>query len=78
MCDTAGGFSKLPSSVRSENMDVVKEAEQNEELRVVWINEERKIASFHAVDGYVVQTFVNHDFFMNYIHSLQERSFRFQ
>lgn len=59
-------------------MDVVKEAVRNEELRVVWINEETRIASFHAVEGYVVQTFVNHDFFMNYIHSLQERSFRFQ
>ena len=44
----------------------------------VWISEEHRIASFHPVEGYVVQTFSNHDFFMSYIHSLQERNFRFQ
>lgn len=59
-------------------MDVIKNAAQNEGLRFVWVNEGLRIASFHAVEGYVVQTFVNHEFFMNYIHSLQERSFRFQ
>ena len=59
-------------------MDMVEEVEKNPEAHIVWINEETRIASFHAVDGYVVQTFANHEFFMSYIHSLQERSFRFQ
>ena len=52
--------------------------EPHPEIHTVWISEELRIASFHAVDGYVVQTFVNHNFFMSYIHSLQERNFRFQ
>ena len=56
----------------------VDELDQNPEIHTVWISEQDRIASFHPVEGYVVQTFVNHDFFMSYIHSLQERSFRFQ
>ena len=62
-----------------ERKDItVEELEQHPEIHTVWISEELRIASFHAVDGYVVQTFVNYNFFMSYIHSLQERNFRFQ
>lgn len=59
-------------------MDIVEEVEKDPAAHIVWISEETRIASFHAVDGYLVQTFTSHEFFMNYIHSLQERSFRFQ
>ena len=51
---------------------------QHPEIHTVWVSEQDRIASFHPVEGYVVQTFSNHDFFMSYIHSLQERRFRFQ
>lgn len=45
---------------------------------VVWISERDRIASFHPVDGYRRQIFRQYDFFMNFLHSLQERGFRFQ
>ena len=61
-----------------QNEFTVDNLKQHPEIHTVWISEHDRIASFHAVEGYVVQTFVNHDFFMNYIHSLQERNFRFQ
>ena len=56
----------------------VEELARHPEIHTVWISEQDRIASFHAVEGYMVQTFTNHDFFMSYIHSLQEQSFRFQ
>ena len=61
-----------------QNEFTVDNLKQHPEIHTVWISEQDRIASFHAVEGYVVQTFVNHDFFTNYIHSLQERNFRFQ
>lgn len=45
---------------------------------IVWLNEQDRIASFHQVDGYEKQTFNTHDFFMKFLHSLQERGYRFQ
>ena len=45
---------------------------------VVWISERDRIASFHPVDGYRRQIFRQYDFFMSFLHSLQERGFRFQ
>ena len=36
------------------------------------------LASFHAVHGYQSQSFHLHEFFMNYLRSLQERGYRFQ
>ncbi len=45
---------------------------------VVWLNEQDRIASFHYVEGYNIQTFSCHDFFMSFLHSLQERGYRFQ
>ena len=45
---------------------------------IVWLNEQDRIASFHHVEGYHIQTFHCHDFFMNFLHSLQERGYRFQ
>jgi len=45
---------------------------------IVWLSEQDRIASFHHVEGYYTQTFTCHDFFMNFLHSLQERGYRFQ
>ena len=59
-------------------MDIFEEIELDPEAHIVWINEEKRIASFHAVDGDAEQIFASHEFFMNFLHSLQERSFRFQ
>ena len=44
----------------------------------VWLSEQDRIASFHHVEGYNIQTFSCHDFFMSFLHSLQERGYRFQ
>lgn len=59
-------------------MSVIEEAEKDLNRHIVWINEETRIASFHAMSGYVVHDFNDHESFMNYIYALQERSFRFQ
>lgn len=45
---------------------------------IVWVSERDRIASFHPVDGYCRQAFRRRDFFMDFLHSLQERGFRFQ
>jgi len=45
---------------------------------IVWLSEQDRIASFHHVEGYNIQTFSCHDFFMSFLHSLQERGYRFQ
>ena len=45
---------------------------------IVWVNDQDRIASFHHVEGYYIQTFSCHDFFMSFLHSLQERGYRFQ
>ena len=57
---------------------VVRELGQYSKTHTIWISEQDGIASFHAVEGYMAQTFVNYDFFMSYIRSLQDRRFRFQ
>ncbi len=54
------------------------EKERSGDLHIVWIGEEDRIASFHAVDRYERQTFTCHDYFIKYLRSLQERGFRFQ
>jgi hypothetical protein len=45
---------------------------------VVWLDERAKIASFHHVEGYRQQEFLNRDYFHSYMMSLQQRGFRFQ
>lgn len=52
--------------------------EEKTDVHTVWVGEEDRIASFHAVDSYEQQTFASHDYFMKYLRSLQERGFRFQ
>ena len=61
-----------------KDMAVTIKAEAPEKVHTVWIGEEDRIASFHAVDDYELQTFSCHDYFIQYLRSLQERGFRFQ
>jgi len=48
------------------------------ESYIVWLNEANRIASFHQVEGYQSRTFTSHDFFISFLHSLQEQGYRFQ
>lgn len=45
---------------------------------IVWLDEQARIASFHNVAGYEKRSFTCHEFFMSFLHSLQERGYRFQ
>lgn len=51
----------------------INELEQPSEVHTVWIGEEDRIASFHAVDSYELQSFVCHDVFIKYLRALQKR-----
>ena len=44
----------------------------------VWLCDVNRIASFHSVSGYEKHVFSCHEFFMGFLHSLQERGYRFQ
>ena len=44
----------------------------------VWLCDTNRIASFHSVSGYEQHSFTCHEFFMGFLHSLQERGYRFQ
>ncbi len=44
----------------------------------VWLNEQERIASFHAVDGYTRHGFTLHEHFMNFLQTLQKKGYRFQ
>lgn len=44
----------------------------------VWVGEEDRIASFHAVKNYTMRTFDCHDYFIRFLQTLQQRGFRFQ
>lgn len=52
--------------------------DQETNQNIVWLSEKDRIASFHPVDGYESQSFSCHEFFMAFLHTLQERGFRFQ
>ena len=58
--------------------DRIETVKQNTDVHTVWVGEEDRIASFHAVEHYEPQTFSCHDYFINFLRSLQERGFRFQ
>lgn len=51
---------------------------ENKKIWNVWLDAEEKIASFHWVKDYKLQTFPEHDDFFKYLQSLQEEGFRFQ
>ena len=58
-------------------MSVIEETKKDLRWQVVWSNEETG-ALFHAVTSYAKRDYSNHDYFMAYLHSLQERGYRFQ
>lgn len=45
---------------------------------VVWMDADQRIASFHAMKGYREQCFRNHDYFLEFLHGLQQQGYRFQ
>lgn len=49
-----------------------------EQSYMVWLCEDRRIASFHPVDGYRKQSFASHDFFLGYLQQLQNQGYKFQ
>ncbi len=49
-----------------------------DELYTVWLCASGRIASFHPVEGYQKQSFVTHDFFLNYLQQLQNQGYKFQ
>lgn len=64
--------------MEKRNLTPPEEIKQRPEHHTVWIDETERIASFHAVEGYTAHRFSTHEFFMDYLYSLQERRFRFQ
>lgn len=44
----------------------------------VWVSEQARIASFHQVEGYRIQTFTDHTSFIAYLYTLQLHGYRFQ
>ena len=52
--------------------------EPHPEIHTVWLSEKSRIASFHSVSGFKKHDFSNHSYFMGFLHSLQERGYRFQ
>ena len=51
---------------------------RNPASQTVWLNEQARIASFHHVAGYEERSFSCRDYFMGFLHNLQERGYRFQ
>ncbi len=51
---------------------------QATETYIVWIGSADRIASFRQVDGYERKCFNTHEFFMSFLHGLQEKGYRFQ
>ena len=51
---------------------------QEKETYIVWVGNTDRIASFREVEGYEKKVFSNREFFMSFLHGLQERGYRFQ
>lgn len=51
---------------------------QAAETYIVWISDIDWIASFRKVEGYEEKTFPDHEFFMSFLHGLQQNGYRFQ
>lgn len=59
-------------------MEKLNHQEDFSKLHRIWVGEEDRIASFHEVDTYELQTFLDYDAFLQYLRDLQTRGFRFQ
>lgn len=64
--------------METEVKNMVETAKQHTDIHTVWVGEEDRIASFHAVESYQQQTFASKEYFIDYLRSLQERGYRFQ
>lgn len=56
----------------------MEQKKQDRRLHRVWVGESERIASFHAVAGYRMERFEDHDEFILFLRYLQEQGFRFQ
>ena len=59
-----------------QEMDTASTQEPPSET--VWLDMEHRVASFHPVEGWQKQSFQVRDFFLSYLHALQEQGYRFQ
>ena len=51
---------------------------QEPPLETVRLDMKHRVASFHPVEGWQRQSFQVREFFLSYLHSLQEQGYRFQ
>ena len=51
---------------------------QDSAMETVWLDMEHRVASFHPVEGWQKQSFQVREFFLSYLHTLQEQGYRFQ
>lgn len=51
---------------------------QTVETYIVWLDEQKRIASFHPVDGYQRHMLYGYDSFVNFLYVLVERGYRLQ
>ena len=61
-----------------QNEFTVDNLKQHPEIHTVWISEHDRVASFHEISGYKRHDYINHSYFIAFLHSLQERGYRFQ
>ncbi len=46
--------------------------------QMIWINETRRIASFHAVEGFIPHPLLDRSQYLNFIENLLEMNYCFQ
>lgn len=66
-------YSVIQGSGRGKRM-----GQQIVETHIVWLNEQKRIASFHQVDGYQRRMLFGHDSFVNFLYVLVECGYRLQ
>lgn len=45
---------------------------------IVWLCDACRVASFHPVEGFREQHFLDHQFFLKYLQQLQNQGYKFQ
>lgn len=66
---------KYPADNREDEPDMMT---TETTIWTVWLNQARKIASFHAIDGYIRYDFRDHGHFLHYMQELQDGGYLFQ
>ena len=49
-----------------------------QEIWTMWIDDQKRIVSFHNVDGFIKTYFIYHKHFIHYVDALQNRGYFFQ